>query len=164
MFSIIDNGVPEEYMALARVWSIFSCSSGVTCVLMKPVRVLCMQFAGPGFLHRPLSVATLAFQAAAQPRHSCAPNVRKLACLLLAVVFFSRILNMSDHRQSVCTYELVFVLFVHFFTCLLLFYIPHRNENIQFFFLFCLTSLSIMPLRSTPVLTNGNISSLCVAD
>lgn len=23
MFSIIDNGVPEEYMALARVWSMF---------------------------------------------------------------------------------------------------------------------------------------------
>lgn len=96
MFSIIDNGVPEEYMALARVWSIFSSSSGVPCVLMKPLRVLCMRWLHLCWFRGAdghLSVVALTFRGR---ELGCVRNARKRVGFLLSVGSFSRILRMSE--------------------------------------------------------------------
>lgn len=74
MFSIIDNGVLEEYMTLARVWSIFflliRCHLCTNEAIESALYAVACTFVGLGVLNIHLFVVILVFQNLQQQKHS----------------------------------------------------------------------------------------------
>lgn len=79
-------------MALARVWSICSCSSGVTCAneaIESTLYAVAYTFVGSGVLNRHFLVVILMLQNPGEEKHSCVQNIRKLSMLFPIVGLLS---------------------------------------------------------------------------
>lgn len=95
VFAIIDNGVPGEYMALARLWSIFPCLSGVICVLMKSLSMLCMQRLALCWLRGPAQ-GPLCGDAATEQSTGVGQTLGNFKCFFLTTGLFFHIFQILN--------------------------------------------------------------------
>lgn len=82
-------------MALARLWSIFPCLSGVICVLMESLSVLCVQYLIPCWLRGPAQ-GPLCGDAATEQSTGVGQTLGNFKCFFLTTGLFSHIFQILN--------------------------------------------------------------------